>query len=179
MAIASRTTPLTCGLGAVTVALLLTGLAQPAFAAPGDTSTDTVLANVGVTSAITLSGLTPAFTLNGLPGATVAGPAAVTMLVETNNIAGYSVTVQAADNELLPADTTANTDVIPIGALSVRETGTTSYTALSDTNPVTVHTQATRSASGGDAISNDYQVVIPFVNADLYTATLDYVATTL
>ena len=160
-------------------ALLLASVAGTAYAAPGDTSNDTTTANVEVTGAITLSALTPTFTLVGLPGATVIGAAAVSMLVETNNIAGYAVTVQSTTDTLDPADPVGNTDSIPIGALSVKESTATSYTPVSDTAAVTVHSQATRSAVGGDAIVNDYKVVIPFVNADTYSTTLNYVATTL
>jgi hypothetical protein len=159
--------------GAAAVAALAVGLAGTASAA---TDTDTVDANVAVGSAITLTGLTPSFLLSGLPGATVAGVGAVTFNVETNNRAGYSVTVESAAATL--AGTGTNGDSIPIGALSVRETGAGAYTPLSNTAPVTVHNQTVRSAEAGDGLSNDYQVVIPFVNTDTYTATLNYVATT-
>jgi len=166
---------------------VVAGAATLAFAAAllapasADTSTDTTDAHVGVSGAISLTGLTSSFTLNGLPGATVAGPAAVTMNVETNNLAGYNVTVKS-ETETLVADTPlTNPDSIPIGALSVRKTGAGGYTPLAGPsgNPVTVITKATRSAAGGDALSNDYSVAIPFVNAGGYTATLDYIATTL
>ncbi len=153
----------------------------PAFAAPGDTSIGSTVANVEVGSTIALTGLTPAFTLSGNPGATVTGLTEVAMNVQTNSLAGYSVTVQAASATLTPTtvSTPANPDSIPIGALSVRETGTTPFTPLSSTAPVTVHGQDTRSAAGGDTIENDFQVVIPFVNEDTYAVTLNYVATTL
>ena len=165
--------------GAAVVALVGAS-AGIASAAPGDTSTDTTVANVEVNNAIVLSGLTPSFTLVGLPGSTVTSDGEVTMTVETNNLAGYSVTVQAATATLLPRVTT-NLDRIPIGNLAVRESAANpgGFTALSSTSPVTVHTQPTRSAEGGDDISNDYSVNIPFVNTDTYTATLNYVATTL
>lgn len=159
-------------------ALLLAGVSSTAFAAPGQTSADSTEANVEVLSAIGLTALTPDFLLTGLPGATVAGLGAVTMNVSTNNLAGYAVTVQSASATLDPA-AVGNPDTIPIGALSVRETGSTAYTPVSDAAPVTVHTQGTRSAQGGDTISNDYRVVIPFVNEDTYTTTLNYIATTL
>ncbi|GLZ42382.1 hypothetical protein Acsp05_60060 [Actinokineospora sp. NBRC 105648] len=149
-----------------------------AVAAPGDTDTGSTDANVEVTTSIALTGLTPSFTLSGIPGATVTGLGAVALNVETNNLAGYSVTVQSQTATMV-AGAPGNTDSIPIGALSVRETGTTPYTALSSATTATVHSQSTRSAEGGDALSDDYQVDIPFVNEDTYTATLDYVATTL
>lgn len=166
---------------------LVAGAASIAFAAAviapasADVSNDTTDAHVGVAGAILLSALTPSFTLNGLPGATVNGPAAVTMNVETNNLAGYDVTVQS-ETETLVADTPlTNPDSIPIGALSVRKTGAGGYTPLAGPsgNAVTVITKATRSAAGGDVLSNDYTVDIPFVNTGGYTATLDYIATTL
>jgi hypothetical protein len=160
------------------VAALAGVMSGTAAAAPGDTSTGTTNANVEVSSVIALTALTPDFRLTGLPGATVTGAGAVTFTVETNNLAGYAVTVQS-QTPTMTAGTPGNTDSIPIGALSVRETGTTPFTSVSGTGAVTVHTQATRSAQAGDALSNDYEVVIPFVNEDTYSATLDYIATTL
>jgi hypothetical protein len=148
-----------------------------ASAAPGDTATDSTDAHVAVNSSIALTALSDSFTLTGIPGATVAQNGAVTFTVETNNLAGYAVTVQSR-TATMPG-TGGNLDAIPIGALSVRETGTTLFKAMSAASTAQVHTQPTRSAEGGDALSNDYQVVIPFVNTDTYTATLDYVATTL
>ena len=172
------------------VGLFLGGLGATASAAPGDTSADTTEANVDVETSIELSGLTTSFTLTGIPGATTTAGGTVTMTVETNNLAGYNVTVAPAPlTPALVADTAGNTDVIPIGALSVKESiaPPAAFTALSNSGapgfevgvPVTVHTQPTRSAEDGDDLSNDYQVIIPFVNEDNYSATLDYVATTL
>lgn len=159
------------------IALVCVGTGS-ASAAAGGTDTGSTTANVEVATAIDLTGLTPSFSLSGLPGATVTGLGAVTMTVQTNNLAGYAVTVQSATATLSPAAPT-NGDSIPIGALSVRETGSTAYTPLSNATATTVHTQAVRSAEGGDELSNDYQVVIPFVNEDTYTTTLNYIATTL
>ena len=171
------------GLGVVGAAAVLLGsAAATASAAPGDTSADTTIANVGVTSTISLNGLTPSFQLNGQPGATITENGAVAMNVGTNNTGGYRVTVQAADDALLPGDTTANPDSIPIANLRVRESApgdNGAWVSLSDTSPVTVHQQNTRSVQAGDAVSNDYQVDIPFVNADTYSVVLDYVATAL
>lgn len=160
------------------LATFVSGLGATASAIPGQTDGDTTNAHVVVLSAIALTNLTPDFTLTGLPGATVANPTAVGFTVTTNNLAGYAVTVQAETAVLTPV-TAGNPDSIPIGLLSVRETGAPTYTPLSNNTAVTVHTQGTRSALGGDTLSNDYQVNIPFVNEDEYVATLDYVATTL
>ena len=165
-------------LGAATVAALAGVMSGTAAAVPGETDVGTTTANVGVDTAIALTGLTPDFTLSGVPGATVTGLGAVVLTVETNNLAGYAVTVQS-QTLTMTAGALGNDDSVPIGALSVRETGTTTYTPLSSTETVTVHTQATRSEEDGDSLSNDYQVVIPFVNEDTYSATLDYIATTL
>jgi hypothetical protein len=161
--------------GAATVATLVGAMGGTASAQTGDTSPGSTQGNVAVTTSIALTGLTPSFTLTGIPGATVTGDQAVSMNVETNNLAGYAVTVEST-LAALAANTSGNVDSIPIDALSVRESGTTPFTALGGT--VTVHSQNTRSASGGDSISNDYQIVIPFVNEDTYTTTLDYIATT-
>jgi hypothetical protein len=149
-----------------------------AQATPGQTDTGSTVVTVGVGSAITLTGLTPAFSLDGTPGQTITKATAVTMTVTTNNAQGYSVTVQSAAATLTPTVTTT-TDTIPIDDLQVRETGTTPFTPLSATAPVQVHTQDGPSAEAGDTINNDYQITIPFVAPDTYTATLNYVATTL
>jgi hypothetical protein len=164
-------------IGAAVVLLCSGALIGTASAAPGETSGGTTDANVGVTSAIALTALTPSFTLTGLPGATVTGVGAVTFNVATNNLAGYAVTVVSETPTMVGTGT--NPDSIPIADLTVQETGGAGYAALSDTTPVTVHSQSARSAEGGDSLSNDYQLVVPFVNEDTYTATLDYLATTL
>lgn len=178
---AIRRTALRGAVVASATALLFGGIAGAASAAPGDTSSDTVDANVEVNSAIVLTGLTPEFTLVGLPGTTVTGIREVTYSVETNNIGGYTVTVQAATPTLEP-ETAGNPDSIPIQNLRVRETpadttSTLGWIPLSSTNPVLIHDQDTRSAEGGDEISNDYQVSIPFVADDTYDTTLTYIAT--
>ena len=125
-----------------------------------------------------MTGLTPAFTLSGVPGATVTDVGAVVFTVQTNNLAGYVVTVQSQAPVLSPS-TGGNSDSIPIGALSVRETGTTVFTPLSNTVATLVHSQGTRSTANGDSLSDDYRVVIPFVNPGIYETTLNYVTTAL
>lgn len=165
-------------IGATAITAATVGMAGQAFALPGQSDTGSTTANVAVGSAITLTVNTPSFVLSGLAGATVTDLNAVSLTVDTNNLAGYAVTVEAAADVLAPT-ATGNTDSIPIGALSVEENGAGPYTPLSSTIATTVHTQAFRAAPGGDALSNDYQVVIPDVNEDTYTATLNYVATTL
>jgi len=161
---------------ALAVAMAGTASAQPV--SDGE-STD---AHVEVTSSIVLSDLTPSFLLSGIPGSIPEKEGAVTFKVETNNTAGYAVTVQSKTATM--AGTAGNLNTIPIGALSVKETaGAVNVTNAAyktvTTSAQQVHTQATKSAVGGDGLSNDYKVVIPFVNSDTYTATLDYVATTL
>lgn len=166
------------GLAAAAGALLLGAVAGPASAAPGLKSSGMTTANVVVQSAIALTGLTDSFIITGVPGGTQELVGAATYRVATNNFAGYAVAVQAEAATLAPVRPT-NTDSIPIANLKVRETGTTAYTSVSNVTPVTVHTQGTRSAATGDALSTDYSVDIPFVNEDTYKVTLDYVATTL
>jgi hypothetical protein len=173
-----------CGLAGTIVAgaglAMMGGVASAIPATSGESTT----ATVGVLPFISLTGLTDGFTLTGLPGETPSTTdvdgGAVTFNVATNNIAGYSVTVLSEQAALTPpiANVT-NADTIPIGALSVRASGDGDYTPVSANalEAVTVHSQGTKSGPDGDALSNDYQVVIPFVNADTYTATLDYVAT--
>lgn len=166
-------------LGATIALGFAAAMTGSAIAAPGDQSSDTTEANVQVASSITLSGLTPSFTLNGLPGDVVTGNDAVSFSVTTNNIGGYTVTVQADTATLLP-QTAGNGDSIPIANLRVRESAAEdlgAFTSLSSTSSVQVHAQTGQSAETGDALSNDYQVSIPFVNSDTYSVTLNYVAT--
>ena len=164
----------------VAAAVSAIAVAMAGTAAAQTTPSQGVDGNVQVESAIALTGLTPSFQLTGLPGATVVGAGVVDFNVLTNNFGGYAVTVQAGA-DVLAGDTPTNPDTIPISALSVRETGTTTFTPLSATVPVTVHSQVTRSAvtGAGDALENDYQVVIPIVNEDNYDVTINYVATAL
>jgi hypothetical protein len=171
--LAARGVIAAAAVSAIAVGMAGTAAAQTTVPQPVD-------GNVQVNSAIALTGLTSSFLLTGLPGATVAENGEVVFDVLTNNFAGYAVTVQAATATLV-ADTPGNTNSIPIGALSVRETGTTPFTAVSNVTPVTVGGQNTRSTEvgAGDHLSNDYQVVIPFVNEDNYDVTINYVATAL
>lgn len=152
----------------------IAGIAGPAGAAP-DGST---IANVGVSTGITMTGLTQSFTLSGAPGETVEAVGAVIFNVETNNVAGYSVTVRSTTATMSPPAGT-NPDTIPIADLTVRQTGTSSYTPMSSGTAVLVHTQPARSANGGDNLSNDYQIRIPVVNLATYSATLNYIAAAL
>ena len=124
--------------------------------------------------AITLTDLTSSFLLTGLPNSTDSTIGTVTMTVTTNSASGYTVTVLGMSGSLTGA-APGNTATIPIGSLGVRETGTTAFQPLSDDAPVVVHQQGAPSAPGGDAVSNDYQVQIPDVAADTYSATLDYI----
>ncbi len=165
------------GSGLVVVAggfALLLSAGGPALASASSGTTTTTAA---VNSTITLSGLTSAFTMTGNPSTTVTSTGATTMNVLTNNQTGYAVTVQAAAATLAPA-TAGNTDSIPIGNLKVKDGGATTYAALSNTTATSVHSTTAKSASGGDTVTNDYQLAIPFVNADNYTATLNYIAAT-
>jgi len=178
---ASRTTShrsaLVRGLLTTTAAIALVGASS--LSASADESAGTTVGNVSVGASILLTGMTPSFTLNGLSGATVTSVAGVvSMNVKTNNFAGYDVTVQAETDTLVATDPD-NDDSIPIGALKVRETGESAWSAMTDATPLTVHSQGARSAEVGDTVRNDYQVQIPFVATDTYSVTLDYVATTL
>jgi uncharacterized repeat protein (TIGR01451 family) len=124
---------------------------------------------------ITLSGLTPSFTLAGLPGSTVEQQGAVGMRVDTNSSSGYAVTVQSTKDTL-----TGTGGTIPIGLLGVRSTAPNPFVQVPGPSgtPVTVHRSAGPTSSGGEAISNDYQVVIPPDAASgTYTTELEYIAT--
>jgi hypothetical protein len=136
------------------------------------TATGATTANVAVGSEITLTGLTPTFTISGLAGDTATADVPVTYTVTTNNLAGYTVTVQSTTETLDPP--AGDPDTIPIASLLVN--------GLAVAGPAetatTVQTKGTRSAPGGDAYSDTYSMVIPDVNSATYSATLNYVAAT-
>ncbi len=145
--------------------------ATPVHAATSGATT----ANAGVGNSVTLSGLSSSFTLVGSPATTQTGLSAVSMTVKDNNKSGYNVTVQAAAATMTGA-TSGNTDTIAVSALTVRNTATGgAYTAISNTAPVTVASTTSKSTGGGDTVNNDYQMVIPWVNADTYSVTLNYI----
>ncbi len=155
------------------VTVLGLGLASTAAVpALGQTVGDTT-ANVSVNNILTLSGLTSSFTLTGDPSSTATQTGAVSMNVLTNNLTGYTVSVQAAAATLAGA-ATGNTDTIPIANLKTKNTSA-AYTALSNTAALTVASASTKTISTGTSVSNDYQVAIPWVNADTYSVTLNYV----
>jgi hypothetical protein len=161
---------LSTGLGVVGIGIAALA-ATPVYAA----TTGSTTANATVNSSVTLSGLSPNFTIAGAPLTTATGLSAVTMNAKTNNKTGYNVTVQAAAATMTGA-IAGNTDTIPVSALSVRNTTTGgAYTAISNTASVQVANTTAKSTSGGDTVNNDYQVAIPWVNADTYSVTLNYI----
>ena len=151
------------------------GIASLASVSASAANTGNTTGNVAVSQTITLSGLTSAFTLTGAPGATATGVSAATMNVKTNDKAGYTVTVQAAAANMV--GTAGNADVIPVSSLTVKNSGGV-YTALSSSASVTTASTAVKTTGLGDTVNNDYQITnIPWVNADTYSVTLNYVAT--
>lgn len=148
--------------------LLVTGgLGAAIFAgAPALAQTAPVEANAVVENAITLTADAPSVTLTGLPGA--ATTASSGLVATSNNAAGYNVTVAA--NAATLAGTGTNTDTIPVTSLSV------GGAAASNTAPVTIHTQAVKSATAGDAIPVAYALTMPHVNADTYSVGLTFTA---
>ena len=127
---------------------------------------------------LTLTGLTPSFTLSGLPNTTVTAQGVTSMTVTTNSAGGYVVTVRATSDTLVPA-TPGNSDNIPIGLLSVRDSGTTLFNAVPGPTgpPFVVQNQGGPTGPNGFAVSNDFRVAIPFVVADTYSTTLEYIVT--
>jgi uncharacterized repeat protein (TIGR01451 family) len=123
---------------------------------------------------ITLQGLTNSFTLTGTPGSTVTRDEAVAMTVITNSSGGYTVSVRPLADQLVPADP-GNGDTIPIEQLRVRDAATQAFTPLSTSGPIITHRQDRPSSPGGDAVSDDYEVEIPFVSSDTYSVELDYI----
>jgi large repetitive protein len=126
---------------------------------------------------LTLTDLTDSFGLTGVPGDRVERTGAVTMTVTTNSAGGYAVTVQPASAELRPETGSPNTDSIPISELEMRRNGEANFVPMS-TGPVLVHAQDRPSAPGGDAVSSDYAMTVPFVRPDTYSTVLDYIAVT-
>ena len=160
---------------AVSTGLAVAGIGIAALASVPAYAAATT-ANIGVGNVLTLSGLSAAFTLSGAPATTQTGLSVVTMNVKSNNHTGYNVTVQAAAATMTGAFP-GNTDTIPVSALTVRNTATGgAYTAISNAVAATVANTAVRSGVGGDTVNNDYQVVVPWVNADTYSVTLNYIA---
>ncbi len=99
------------------------------------------------------------------------------MTVTSNSTSGYVVTVQAGDAWLAPLDP-RNGSAIAIALLRVRESGSSLFRSLSDQSALVIHQQSGPSAAQGDAVGNDYQIEIPFVPADTYSVTLDYIVST-
>jgi hypothetical protein len=161
-------------------ALVLTvgGMLGPgAPVARADTDTGSTTVNVEVTSAITLTDLTAEITLTGAPGEVPT--AQVTMVVTTNNFAGYNVTVVPRTPNLTPA-IAGNTDAIPMTSLEVSgpvQAG--AFVNLTPGTPLVVATSEVASPPEGSSITNDYRITIPYVRPDVYSGILDYVVTTL
>ena len=143
---------------------------------PGSTDPACVVTTEVEASTISLVGLTSDVTLTGAPGSVVTQEQAVSMTVVTNSVSGYSVTARATSDSLV-GQAPGNTDTIPVDRLSVRPSGTTLFTPLSAERAVTVHQQSTPSSVQGDAVTNDYQVDVPFVASDTYSTTVEYIAT--
>ncbi len=161
-------------LAGLAMAAALTGvIATPAFAAPSDTDSGVTTGHVVVESGITLTDLSPSFTITGTPGATVG--ANVSYNVETNNAAGYGVTVQSESATMDPAGPSG--DTIPIAALTAKDSTGATYMPVSSTVELPVHSQAVRSANTGDVLQTDFQMRVPTVEADTYSAAIDFVAT--
>ena len=142
--------------------------------APGATCSTTTGVDADV---LTLSGLTPSFRLTGLPGDVVQLDGAVNLTVTTNSHRGYTVSVTPRRPVLTAEPTT--TDTIPVERLAVRPSGDdrAGFTPLDPGGSVQVHSQDRPSAPGGDAVSNDYRVDIPFVDSADYGTELDYIVT--
>lgn len=166
------------GAAVLAVAGLALGVSMiSATSASADTAEGSTNAHVTVGAVISLTGLTSSFDLAGVPGATVSNQLPVNYKVETNNFAGYAVTIEP-ESAALTGAISGNSDVIDSAALTV-QTGTDTYSPLTLGTPVTVATKTARSAAGGDSLGSAFRMTVPFVNADVYSGTFNYVATTL
>jgi hypothetical protein len=160
----------------VSLSLVLAGIAIAGSAAFVARAADTT-ASVGVGDTITLSDLTSSFQIDGGPSTTQTKTSAVSMNVKTNRESGYTVTVDPVGVALI-GERVGNTDTIPVQDLKVKDSAASGYSALDPVTATQVKSQGSESDASGDTITNDYQVDIPFVNADTYSATLSYVAAT-
>lgn len=144
-----------------------------------DGTTDPLCSAITTVAAasVSVSGVTESFILTGQANTTVGSDGAVTLTVRSNNPGGYVVAIQATEPSLTGADP-ANTMTIGVDQLRVRESGTSAFQPLSADESVVVHQQAAESAPLGDAISNDFEVAIPFVQPDSYSTTLEYIVST-
>ncbi|MEJ8662181.1 hypothetical protein [Streptomyces sp. MS1.AVA.4] len=154
----------------------LTAAAAHGPAAHADQASDTVQANVAVSSAISLTGLTESFTLSGPPNTTVTQNGAVSYTVTSNNAGGFTVSVRANDDHLAP-QALGNPDTIPVGNLELRPNGQVLWRPLTTTDQVLRNVDGP-TAPGGDNYSTDYRVHIPNVRSDTYSVTLTYTAAT-
>lgn len=149
--------------------LLAGGLAAAMFAgAPALAQTAPVTAEATVENAISLTADDATVALTGVPG--TAATANSGLVATSNNAAGYNVTVLASAANMAGA-AVGNTDVIPVGDLSVGGLAANSTTAA------TIHTQDLKSADAGDAIPVPYALTMPHVNADVYSVGLTFTAT--
>jgi len=153
------------------------GVASAQTVDPVPTPSGTTAAHAQVESGITLTHLTSSFTLTGAPGQTVTSLGAVGYNVETNNPSGYAVSIKASADAMVGA-IPGNTDSIPVNVLTASDGSLDTYNGLT-TSAQPFHAQGERSVNGGDELSTDFQMRIPVVNADIYTTTLTYTATTL
>ena len=156
------------------------GAGLSATPARADTDAGTTTVNVEVSSGITLTGLTASFTLTGAPGSlATTGLTPVTMLITTNNSAGYNVTVQP-DAASLTGAISGNTDTIATSDLEVDgPTQGGAYEPLDAAVPLVVYTKTSQSGPNGDTADNNFRVTVPAIRADTYSGSLDYIVTTL
>ena len=158
-------------------AVLLNRVVSPAVGSTcaADSVDSRCVTSVAVAArSITLNGITGSFTLTGPPHSTVGSDGVVTMTVTTNSSGGYLVTVAGTTGALVGADP-GNTSTIPLDQVGVRESGGEQFGPLTNGTGLVVHRQSGPSAPGGDAVSTDYRVSIPFVPPDVYSATLEYI----
>ena len=147
--------------------------------ARADSDTASVAVTVTVVGALTLTFIDNAINLSGAPGDTSEDLDTVSFTVTTNNATGYNITVDP-DVDVLAGAAPAGGS-IPVTNLAVRDqsAGSTTPDYVNLTlDALTIHNQATPSAVAGDAITNDYRILIPAGTApNTYTGTLTYVAT--
>jgi hypothetical protein len=148
-------------------------LVVPVGAASADTS-GSVEAEIVIASGLLLVGLPSGVSLTGQPGDLASETVPFTYQVFSNDMAGYTVTVQAAEDKMYAG----SSDFITVDRLEVQDGAVTpshSWTAMSSLSAVSVYSRASRSETDGDNLSTNFQMSLPVVAAGTYTMTLDYV----
>ena len=151
----------------ITAGIATLALGGAALLTAGPALADTpVNVSATVNSTISVSGITGSIALAGNPGTTATNANAEQYNVQTNNAAGYSVTVTPQANTLQgPGNPISNTNLaVNTGHFTVPAT------------PLTVHSKSSPSAMNGDNLTDSWSLDIPQGQAaGSYTGSFSYI----